>query len=70
MDKHMACECAYKNGFEAGMKEANTKRDEIIIGLMSLVESLLYCGVGLPEEEEKYDLLVGEYERLCAKEEG
>lgn len=45
-------------------------KDEIIIELMSLVEHLLDCGAGLPEEEEKYDLLVGEYERICAKEEG
>lgn len=45
-------------------------KDEIIVGLMSLVEGLFACGAGLPEEEEKYDSLVGEYERICAKEEG
>ena len=45
-------------------------KDEIIVELMSLVEGLLNCGAGLSEEEEKYDSLVGEYERICAKEEG
>jgi hypothetical protein len=45
-------------------------KDEIIIELMSLVEGFLNCGAGLPEEEKKYDFLVGEYERICAKEEG
>ena len=45
-------------------------KDEIIVELMALVEGLLACGAGLPEEEEKYDSLVGEYERICAKEEG
>ena len=44
-------------------------KDEIIVELMSLVEGLLNCGAGLPEEEEKYDRLVGEYERLCVREE-
>ena len=44
-------------------------KDEIIIDLMGLVEGLLNAGVGLPEEEEEYDRLVGEYERLCVKEE-
>ena len=69
MDKYMAAEYSYKNGFEAGKKCANAKRDEIIIGLMSLVEGFLNCGAGLPEEEEEYDRLVGEYEQLCVKEE-
>lgn len=45
-------------------------KDEIIIELMSLVEGFLNCGASLPEEEEKYNSLVGEYERICAKEEG
>ena len=45
-------------------------KDEIIIGLMTLVEGLLNTGAGLPEEEEEYDRLVGEYERVCVKEEG
>jgi hypothetical protein len=45
-------------------------KDEIIIELMSLVEGFLNSGAGLPEEEKKYDSLVGEYERICAKEEG
>ena len=45
-------------------------KDEIIIEPMSLVEGFLNCGAGLPEEEEKYDSLVSEYERICAKEEG
>ena len=70
MDEYMAAEYGYKNGFEAGMKQANAKRDEIIIGLMTLVEGLLNTGAGLPEEEEEYDRLVGEYEKICAKEEG
>jgi hypothetical protein len=45
-------------------------KDEIIVELMSLVEGLLNSGAGLPEEEAQYDHLVGEYERICAKEEG
>ena len=45
-------------------------KDEIIIGMMVLIEGFLNCGAVLPEGEEKYDSLVGEYERLCAKEEG
>ena len=45
-------------------------KDEIIIGMMTLIEGFLNSGAGLPEEEAQYDYLVGEYERVCAKEEG
>ena len=43
-------------------------KDEIIIGMMALIEGFLNCGAGLPDEEAEYDRLVGEYERVCAKE--
>jgi hypothetical protein len=45
-------------------------KDEIINELFALVEVLLDSGALLSEEGEKYDSLVGEYERICAKEEG
>jgi hypothetical protein len=45
-------------------------KDEIIIEALSLIECFLNSGAGLPEEEAQYDHLVGEYERICAKEEG
>jgi hypothetical protein len=45
-------------------------KDEIIIGMMTLIEDFLNSGAGLPDEEAQYDYLVGEYERICAKEEG
>ena len=45
-------------------------KDEIIIELVGLVEGFFNSGAGLPEEEKKYDYLVGEYARICAKVEG
>jgi hypothetical protein len=44
-------------------------KDEIIIGMMALIEGFLNCGAALSEEEEEYDRLVGEYEKVCVKEE-
>ena len=45
-------------------------KDEIIIGMMTLIDGFLNSGACLPDEEAQYDYLVGEYERICAKEEG
>ena len=44
-------------------------KDEIIIEAFALIEGFLNCGAGLPEEEAQYDYLVGEYEKICVKEE-
>ena len=44
-------------------------KDEIILQLFDLLEGLSCQGVLTDEECDQYDKLVGEYERICVKEE-